>query len=1101
MKKLIYILILCSTILLADNRNIFLLKQVKKLVQKEEYIALAINKYIANEGDLPKNALGKFDISKLKTNNYLGANFGLTNPLTKEDIALTINNTKNKNQIFFKMPSFNLNQRYLQNFYTNPIFRVNTLPAKASNPNSPYTFDIPAKVKYASLQKDVIRKINDGKTIQPYSKIKCPSGENYYELYNGQLTLKYCKDANNTNNSIKVYQKGPIFLDQTNKNDIKHIKSKIGTKVYITNGDKTKEYIYQGSLKTDEQSTITSNWKELNFENSSSSNAYSINNPEIEKEIENYKKVAQPLIIRHYGGCYLNRGDVFCWGDNLYYQSGIADDSKQWINTLVRLRVDGDIKFKALGRNQSNVCAVSTKNILYCNGKQSSIFSASSSGNKAKLVPNTKFTSKAVIDVALKDNTLAVVGADGKLYSIGSNEYRLLGTSSSDTAFVATTPQLVEGFSHITFEKIYALSQESVFGAVGKVNNSEYYNLATWGTSSHIQTFSPVMEYKSIFRIEKNSVKANANNFSYYTWVNGSGHDYVNYWYVLTSSIMTRYANLSTYMSKEKINLSDTSFYEKYQNQPNNSALHIDTKKKLTSPTQSYAIEDMNYMISTMKDNISLLVCKKEDGTNCNSVDNTIFNKSIEMLNKDNVVGKNKYGLFSSIGIFQGKKIVPLAVDDIFVLEGNIKTDSYNAKYIEGNVSLNDRYKDGLIYSLKSPKYGSFTYNNDGTFRYYPSQCVINDSFEYDIIDNSNNVLATAKAYIYDKKYGTSSNREYVNDFESNSLNWNIRNRCFDSSMLNSKCESGKPDNLPMVCKSGGILRHYDNNNYNYILGKFGNYQGIPNSRSISENDTQEQVQKTFYFGAENAGKKVTIRFYFVRIDSWNDAGGSEKFKIFIGGNLVHNRSYSLWKWQTQQNPYHIDPLYLPDGRKVEVWDEGIDWNKPYKNMSGTYKIQYLWVYDTYHKFKIETTLDKKGTLTLGFGAELHWAINQGLSSQAYGIDDIDIKVDNPETSTTIEEKFDIPYKNTSPFVCAMTGLGYPSKLYCWGSVGKALPLLNTALYDESKVANIDEIFTNNYKKLNKQLSYNNFYDTINRKLFLKYPTYIGSFDTPFYFK
>jgi hypothetical protein len=85
------------------------------------------------------------------------------------------------------------------------------------------------------------------------------------------------------------------------------------------------------------------------------------------------------------------------------------------------------------------------------------------------------------------------------------------------------------------------------------------------------------------------------------------------------------------------------------------------------------------------------------------------------------------------------------------------------------------------------------------------------------------------------------------------------------------------------------------------------------------------------------------------------------------------------------------------------------------------------------------------------------------------------------------------------PYMCAKSGQGVKSQLYCWGHVGRSLPILNTSLYNTEKISSINKLFVTSLADVKNQMAYDNYNDEGN--LFLKYPTYIGGFDYPFYFK
>lgn len=983
------------------------MNKIKQIIQKEEYIALAINKYISQTAKIPKKSDKTLDWDKLTTKEYLGANFNKKNPLTSQDLNVVFNDTNNSFYIK-SISSYNNKYKFLYSFYTNEIFRVNTLSPINSTKDELLKG---SKIKYGKIQKQIV---NASKTIK-LSYETCPKNSEFYEYSHGKLTLKYCK---NDETSFNVFQKEPIYTQSYD--NLSKIKAKIGTKAYIN----TQEYYFNGT-----------SWIPTIQNNQTSSE---------DIDIEKFYKIAQPLILRYYGGCYLDDGDVFCWGDNTYFQAGIQNTDIKWINTPIKLQVDSsdDIKFIDIARNQDNVCAISTTNKLYCNGKIANL-----TENKAKLTLNTKFNSLELISVAMLEKTMVAITKNKEVYSVGSREYGLLGLGSwPDIAY----PKKIDSFvSGETFDKVYALTSSNQFVITGKdsTGNSILY---LWGKHPFRDSIQTTPSKISPFF---NKLKVGANTILVEETEDTYEMDYL-------KSKTTKY---------NAPKARDISGYAKSEALTDRNFLYIDENKKLQ------VLDDNS------KNNF--LTCKNEDATNCDANEIALFNNTLAILNADNQIGDISYALFSNIGIYQGKKIIIYANDDYYSLDG--KTE------LTGDVSLNDKVltNSELKYRIKTtPNNVTITLDNKGKFTYSPnSGCQIYNSFEYEIIDSNNIPLVSATAHIYDKKLGESDGI-YSNDFQSSSLSWGVRNRCYNKKTLNGKCEAGNPTNIPMKCFKGTDLRDEDTVTSNWILGKFGNYQDSYNTRSISELDYQEQVKRTFYFGRENANKKVTLSFYFVKIDAWNNNLINKNFfKVFIDGTIVHNRAYSVWKWPKEVDPYIIDPVILPDGRKVQVKDEGIDLSKGYKNMSDTETIQYFFKYDLYHKFTIETTLKQNGSISLGFGAYLNWAINKGLASKGYGIDDINIKVEDYETDTSkIKEEPNIAYTNSPPFICTSTGFEDSSKLYCWGEVGNALPYINTSLYKNED--------TNN-------LFFNDSLGKIKSNLFLKYPTFIGNFNNPIYFK
>jgi hypothetical protein len=71
--------------------------------------------------------------------------------------------------------------------------------------------------------------------------------------------------------------------------------------------------------------------------------------------------------------------------------------------------------------------------------------------------------------------------------------------------------------------------------------------------------------------------------------------------------------------------------------------------------------------------------------------------------------------------------------------------------------------------------------------------------------------------------------------------------------------------------------------------------------------------------------------------------------------------------------------------------------------------------------------------------------------------------------------------------------------MYCWGNVGRSIPILSTSLYDVAKISTINKLFISQESEKNVQMAFDEYNN--NGSLFLEYPTYIGGFDYPFYFK
>jgi len=227
----------------ANNSNVSMMNNVKELIQKEEYIALAINKYILQTGTIPKKNDNTIDWGKLSTSDYLGTNFNKKNPITQNDIVVTFDGKNNViiYGILEEESDYKKSENsYLYNFYRNRLFRVNTMPQTNVQKGK---IIIGSQVLYPSIQKDIIKLINENdanKRIKLATQ-ECESGKYFYELRNGELTYKYCKTPTS---SISVFQEAPIYLEDWE--DLQYIKANIGDKAYVKKNGAWYEYYYQG---------------------------------------------------------------------------------------------------------------------------------------------------------------------------------------------------------------------------------------------------------------------------------------------------------------------------------------------------------------------------------------------------------------------------------------------------------------------------------------------------------------------------------------------------------------------------------------------------------------------------------------------------------------------------------------------------------------------------------------------------------------------------------------------------------------------------------------------------------------------------------------
>lgn len=242
---------------------------------------------------------------------------------------------------------------------------------------------------------------------------------------------------------------------------------------------------------------------------------------------------------------------------------------------------------------------------------------------------------------------------------------------------------------------------------------------------------------------------------------------------------------------------------------------------------------------------------------------------------------------------------------------------------------------------------------------------------------------------------------------------------------------------------------------FNRLAASGGIYQG--------NSDGSEEVYKIFSFGAANANKEVQIEYDFYRIDNWRNIlfYTTDKFYTFI--NKIKYLTYSTGDIVSYTNLNEID---------------NTDW------LYADYKSH----------FTRKEYLDEFGNIRLGFGAYIQ---DKDVTEISWGIDNVKFTLTGNINS--VSSGGSSTQEVTVPYICTMTGLSTASQMYCWGNVGRSMPILSTSLYDVSKISTINKLFITQTNDKTKQMAFDEYNN--NGNLFLKYPSYIGGFDYPFYFK
>ena len=1083
------------------------MNNVKSLIQKEEYISLAINKYILQTGTIPKKSDDTLDWEKLEVEDYLGTKFNKINPVTNKEIIITFDE---KNSAFIKgaiekEADYKEEYNYLYNFYTNKVFRVNTIPPKDITKTE---LSKGTQVLYNSVQKEIISVINkynnpsNEECKQKNDRIflptqNCNTGKCFYELSNEKLTYKYCKENGTT---LEVFQSSPIYLEEGN--DLKHIKAEIGATAFVKKNGEWFEYYYQGN--TDEPWIPVGAGEKLSSEQQEESQY-------IEK-ISSYIPNAKDLFIRQSGGCMLANGDIFCWGNNDFKKAGISSYgqidtslSPDYVNTPVMLKTQIDdikigsttydlkskkwynnpyrVKFDKMAMNRSNVCGI-TKIFeytqdginykfggdLYCNGNISSTYyeDLNSTAVESNILKRNKavYTGKSNIknsssiylkDIAMIEDVTALLSDDGKIYVIGKNYKGSLGINSSDNFYFVFTPTLVSANSNIVFEKIFALRDSRTFGAID--SNKIFY---IWGERGNNVITKPT-PIESSKQFNPDGIFVNTNEFVL------KGMDGIYY--------------------KTKGNTEIEAITSSIEGTPISLSYFKDNKN---SEYLLYIDENL-----TLKGTSSLLSCRESNETStCDLNSNKIFNTSLTYLNSPNNEISNKLANFTNVSIFkldhQISEIYEDFEDDL--VDWNTE-NTYNGG--EQATTFLGRFayewgSDKADYVNKTFDFGSSNANKAITIKldFYEIDSWNDEFFRV----HANGDLVHDKSYAHGRNDGGTplkmsrpsgwGDEEKHHIVINTTLDSNGKVKLSFSSTLNGAVitESWGVDNIEIYRSSDNKL--LERNDFEPISG-----WSSTTVTAVPDNGDTTQVPATTFLGYFPTSKsngepffitktysfpgygnyEVDIEFDFYEIDTWD----GERFEFYANNELL-----------AQDNFVQAALAGFPDSNIT-----GVDLQD---NVGNTSRTEAVFKGDQKYTYKLRTKLDAKGEVILRFQSNLEfvkrtydiWGKNpEGIDNESWGIDNIKVKL----------------RETNKKFVCAMTGVEDASQMYCWGNVARSIPILSTSLYDMSRINTINKLFISQDGEKSNQMSFDEYFN--DGKLFLKYPTYIGGFDYPFYFR
>lgn len=454
--------------------------KIKKLVQKEEDIALAYKEYLLKYGKAPSV------VKDLIDNDFLPKGFSVINPFGKE---IKIVSEKSKIEEF-SSDNLTLTSALSQYYYTD-IYRENTKSSQKAKQNISINLNFTENFIYEN--QTIIT------NIEVDAKDKTDKGG--YYIQNGVLNW-FDKDGNYKFTIAKDVLSKELIIDEDNNNykiNIdKNSKSNFYELMYI--GKK----IYQPNKK---------NPNELDeFLN-------------LGKKIIKLEKEVEPTVIiiknSPNGSGVIVNGDIYTWGNNskkvvsignnTYTKDGIQGSGVPIINGMVRARAinynkDESIKIEDNYLNKENlysapsrvkfinmyldntksICAISQNNELYCGGEDilENNFIKFIAYDSTNLYRKNEYLYKSVFfdgknnliyDILFVENTYLALARDtndsstvSKLYYWGKDNIGgWAGTGKKDETNIST-PQILAGYE---FSDIFHDYNSNKIIALGKSGN------------------------------------------------------------------------------------------------------------------------------------------------------------------------------------------------------------------------------------------------------------------------------------------------------------------------------------------------------------------------------------------------------------------------------------------------------------------------------------------------------------------------------------------------------------------------------------------------------------------------------------------------------
>ncbi|WGL60488.1 SGNH/GDSL hydrolase family protein [Pigmentibacter sp. JX0631] len=196
--------------------------------------------------------------------------------------------------------------------------------------------------------------------------------------------------------------------------------------------------------------------------------------------------------------CALNLNEIYCWGDNHYFQLGDSG-----VDSSIPKKINNIKNISKIYSGSDHSCAVTENGLVYCWGANSFNQVSVEDSDKSKLTfnLNSKLNLKYIAQMALGEHHTCALNKSGEVYCFGDNQFSQfpeLNVESKEKLplKIVNLPKIKEisaGENHTC-----ALSEDNIIYCWGKNDNGQLGNVFTNAKKSDVVRVSNINNVRQI---------------------------------------------------------------------------------------------------------------------------------------------------------------------------------------------------------------------------------------------------------------------------------------------------------------------------------------------------------------------------------------------------------------------------------------------------------------------------------------------------------------------------------------------------------------------------------------------------------------------------